>query len=129
MFVENDRHAISAIERNLAQTGLSGRIRKQDVFDFLSHASTAEPHDLIFADPPYDKSKLGDAFTKLLLRNDRLPARLASDGIFVLEKRPARTPADDGLLGGRASQNLRRNRDDFLRCLQIATHQRRPSRE
>ena len=89
MFVENDRQAISAIERNLAQTGLSGRIRKQDVFDFLSHASTAEPHDLIFADPPYDKSKLGDAFTKLLLRNDRLPGRLTTDGIFVLEKRPA----------------------------------------
>src|SRR6266705_429468 len=41
MFVENDRYAVSAIEHNLAQTGLSGRIRKQDVFDFLSHASTA----------------------------------------------------------------------------------------
>ena len=53
MFVENDLHAVRAIERNLAQTGLSGRIRRQDVFDFLNHASTAEPHDLIFADPPY----------------------------------------------------------------------------
>ena len=53
-------------------------------------------HDLIFADPPYDKSKLGDAFTKLLLRNDRLPDRLARDGIFVLEKRPAeRLPTTD----------------------------------
>lgn len=89
MFVESERHALSAIERNLSQTGLTGRIRKQDVFDFLSHSSTIEPHDLIFADPPYDKSKLGDAFTKLLLRNDRLPARLTTGGIFVLEKRPA----------------------------------------
>jgi len=44
---------------------------------------------LILADPPYDKSKLGDAFTKLLLRNDRLPDRLTKNGIFVLEKRPA----------------------------------------
>ena len=52
MFVETDLHAIRAIERNLAQTGLTGRIRRQDVFDFLNHASTAEPHDLIFADPP-----------------------------------------------------------------------------
>jgi 16S rRNA (guanine966-N2)-methyltransferase len=96
MFVENDRYAVSAIEHNLAQTGLSGRIRKQDVFDFLSHASTAERHELIFADPPYDNSKLGDAFTKLLLRNDRLPARLTCDGIFVLEKRPAeRLPTTD----------------------------------
>jgi 16S rRNA (guanine966-N2)-methyltransferase len=88
VFVESDRHAIAAIERNLAQTGLCGRVRKQDVFDFLNHASTTESHDLIFADPPYEKSNFGDAFTKLLLRNDRLPARLTSKGIFVLEKRP-----------------------------------------
>lgn len=96
MFVENDRQAVAAIERNLDQTGFTGRIRKQDVFDFLSHASTAEAHDLIFADPPYDKSKLCDAFTKLLLRNDRLPARLTNGGIFVLEKRPGeRLPTSD----------------------------------
>src|SRR4029450_2362813 len=56
MFVENDLQAVRAIERNLAQTGLSGRIRRQDVFDFLNYPSTSEPHDLIFADPPYDKS-------------------------------------------------------------------------
>jgi len=94
--VESDRAAVAAIEQNLAQTGLTGRVRKQDVFDFLGHASTAEPYDLIFADPPYDKSKLGDAFTKLLLRNDRLPARLTSEGIFVLEKWPGeRLPATD----------------------------------
>ncbi len=96
MFVESDRGAISAIERNLAQTNLSGRIRQQDVFDFLSLSSTAEPHDLIFADPPYDKSKLGDSFSRLLLRNDRLPARLTTEGIFILEKRPGeRLPATD----------------------------------
>jgi 16S rRNA (guanine966-N2)-methyltransferase len=96
MFVENDRTAVAAIEHNLAQTGLIGRVRKQDVFDFLSHASTAEPYDLILADPPYDESKLGETFTKLLLRNDRLPARLTSEGIFVLEKRPGeRLPAND----------------------------------
>ncbi len=96
MFVESDGAAIAAIEKNLTRTGLSGRVRKQDVFDFLGQASTAEPHDLIFADPPYDKSKLGDAFTRLLLRNDRLPARLANEGIFALEKRPGeRLPSTD----------------------------------
>jgi len=96
MFVESDRQAIAAIERNLAQTGLRGRIRKQDVFDFLSQASTAEPSDLIFADPPYDTLTAGESFTRLLLRNDRLPSRLTSDGIFVLEKRPGeRLPTTD----------------------------------
>ena len=95
-FVESDRSAIAAIERNLTRTTLSGRVRKQDVFDFLNHASTAERHEIIFADPPYNKSKLGGTFTKLLLRNDRLPYRLTPDGIFVLEKMPAeRLPATD----------------------------------
>jgi 16S rRNA (guanine966-N2)-methyltransferase len=96
MFVESDRQAISAIERNLALTRLEGHVRKQDVFDFLNHASTAEPYDLIFADPPYGKSKLGDGFTRLLLRNNHLPERLTGEGIFILEKRPGeRLPPTD----------------------------------
>jgi 16S rRNA (guanine966-N2)-methyltransferase len=96
IFVESDRNAIAAIERNLAKTGLSGAIRRQDVFDFLSHPSTAASNDLIFADPPYDKWKLGYTFTMLLLRNDRLPARQTTGGIFVIEKRPAeRLPTTD----------------------------------
>ena len=96
MFVESDRRAVAAIERNFVKTSLAGRIRSQDVFDFLTHASTAETYDLIFADPPYDKSDLGDSFTKLLLRNDRLPTRLTNEGLFVLEKRPGeRLPTTD----------------------------------
>ena len=88
MFVESDKRAIAAIESNLRKTSSEGRVRSQDVFDFLTHSSTAETYDLIFADPPYDKSKLGDAFTKLLLRNVNLPGRLTSAGLFILEKRP-----------------------------------------
>lgn len=88
MLVESDKRAVAAIEKNFLKTDVKGRVRAQDVFDFLTHASTAETYDLIFADPPYDNSKLGDSFTKLLLRNDRLPARLTSEGLFILEKRP-----------------------------------------
>ncbi len=96
MFVEENAQAIAAIERNLAKCGLSGRVRKQDVFDYLVHASTAETFDLIFADPPYEKSSRGEPFTRFLLRHDQLPARLTHDGIFILEKRPAeRLPATD----------------------------------
>src|SRR5262245_26587303 len=88
-FVERDPRAVAAIERNLAQAHLVGRIRKQDVFDFLHRASTAETYDLIFADPPYERSQLGPSFTSLLLRNHHLPLRLTSEGLFVLEKRPS----------------------------------------
>jgi 16S rRNA (guanine966-N2)-methyltransferase len=87
-FVEKDRAAIAAIERNLAHTGFSGRVRKQDVFDFLGRPKIEKGYDLIFADPPYDKVQLGRSHTNLLLENDRLPFYLTSKGVFVLEKRP-----------------------------------------
>jgi len=95
-FVERDPRAVAAIERNLAQAHLTGRIRKQDVFEFLQRASTAETYDLVFADPPYERSQLGPCFTSLLLRNHHLPLRLTSEGLFVLEKRPGeKLPATD----------------------------------
>jgi 16S rRNA (guanine966-N2)-methyltransferase len=87
-FVEKDRAAVRAIESNLAQTGLSGRIRQQDVFAFLRHAVGSDTYDLIFADPPYENEDNAENFTELLLRHDQLPQRLSDEGIFILEKRP-----------------------------------------
>jgi 16S rRNA (guanine966-N2)-methyltransferase len=96
MFVESNRVAIRTIEENLAKTNLTGRVRQQDVFDYLTHASTMETFDLIFADPPYDDVTAGESFTRLLLRNHQLPMRLTSEGLFVLEKRPSeRLPATE----------------------------------
>jgi len=95
-FVERDPQALAAIERNLAQAQLSGRVRRQNVFDFLQQASTAETYDLIFADPPYERSPMGPSFTALLLKNHSLPLRLTSEGLFVLEKRPGeKLPSSD----------------------------------
>ena len=51
-------------------------------------ASTREPFRIIFADPPYEKTKSGEAFTQLLLDSHELAGMLESAGIFVLEKRP-----------------------------------------
>src|SRR5262249_26203711 len=87
-FVERDAQAVAAIERNLAAAHLSGRIRRQDVFDFLRHGSNPETFDLILADPPYERTESGKSFTSLLLQNDRLVSRLTSKGLFILEKRP-----------------------------------------
>ena len=88
LFVENDRVAIATIERNLAKTSLSGRIRKRDAFSFLAEPH-AGPFDIIFADPPYEKTKDGRAFTALLLGSSELAALLQPSGTFVLEKRPS----------------------------------------
>jgi 16S rRNA (guanine966-N2)-methyltransferase len=89
VFVEEDRQSAQTIESNLASTRLKGRIRQQDVFDFLRHASDAEMFDVIFADPPYEKTKAGERFTEKLLANEGLSQLLDPDGIFVLEKQPA----------------------------------------
>ena len=89
LFVDNDASACTVIERNLANTKLQGAVRKQDVFAFLRSASIRDPFDIIFADPPYEKTKGGEEYTSLLLGNDRLVEMLESSGIFVLEKRPS----------------------------------------
>ena len=88
VFVEGDRQSTETIEGNLAKTKLKGRVRQQDVFDFLRHASDAEMFDVIFADPPYEKTENGEHFAEKLLANEALPQLMDADGIFVLEKQP-----------------------------------------
>jgi 16S rRNA (guanine966-N2)-methyltransferase len=88
LFVEENAGAISAIERNLARTKFEGRVRKQDVFAFLPSALTREPFRIIFADPPYEKTKSGEAYTRLLLDSHELAGMLEPAGVFILEKRP-----------------------------------------
>jgi len=97
LFVENDRAAVAAIEHNLAKTKLSGRIRKRDVFSFLRQFDPGEQFDIIFADPPYENTKDGKAFTTLLLSNPALAAMLLPSGTLVLEKRPSEPIPDTNL--------------------------------
>jgi 16S rRNA (guanine966-N2)-methyltransferase len=90
LFIEEDRQSTAAIEKNLAKTGLAGRVRQQDVFSFLKNsAAGGEKFRIVFADPPYDKMKSGERFTEKLLVNETLPRLLEPDGVFVLEKRPS----------------------------------------
>ena len=89
VFVEEDGQSAEIIECNLAKTKLKGRIRQQDAFDFLGHASGSELFDIVFADPPYEKTEKGGRFTEKLLANEELPQLMDADGILVLEKWPA----------------------------------------
>src|SRR4249919_1174932 len=93
IFVEDDRQSAQAIEKNLAKTNLQGRVRDQDVFDFLRQRSNAEKFQIIFADPPYEKTHRGESHTETLLNNESLPQLLEPTGIFVLEKKPTDTPS------------------------------------
>lgn len=88
VFVEEDRQSAEILESNLAKTKLKGRVQKGNVFDFLRHPSSTQKFDIVFADPPYETTKHGDRYTEKLLANEVLPKLLATDGVFVLEKRP-----------------------------------------
>jgi 16S rRNA (guanine966-N2)-methyltransferase len=86
VFVESNRNAAQIVERNLAIAGLDGRVRMRDAFAYLKDATG--PFDIIFADPPYQAMPGAKSFTDLLLHHSKIPVLLASDGLFVLEKRP-----------------------------------------
>lgn len=85
-FVESSRTAARAIERNLTTAKLHGFVRVQDVFRFLR--SSADSFDIIFADPPYERTNSGESYTALLLHDPHLVSLLRPNGVFVLEKRP-----------------------------------------
>lgn len=88
LFIDEDRQSIAAIEKNLAKARLTGRVRQQDVFDYLKHTDGDGEFRIIFADPPYEAMKSGERFTDRLLGNERLAQLLEANGVFVLEKRP-----------------------------------------
>ena len=88
LFVEEDRQLTEAIEKNLAKTNLDGRVRRQEVFEFLRRSSRTERFQIIFADPPYEKTKSGERFIEKLLKSEALAQLLEPSGVFVLEKRP-----------------------------------------
>jgi len=87
VFVDSNKTSGRAIEQNLRTAKLAGRVRVQNVFEFLRHAT--EEFDIIFADPPYERTAEGRSFTELLVTNDAIPRLLTGDGVFVLEKDPA----------------------------------------
>jgi len=87
VFIENDRQSAEAIEKNLVKTNFQGRVRDQDVFDFLRQRSNAEKFQIIFADPPYETTKRESSAEKLL-NNETLRQLLEPGGILVLEKSP-----------------------------------------
>jgi 16S rRNA (guanine966-N2)-methyltransferase len=88
LFVDDDRQSIVTIEKNLAKTKLDGRVRQQDVFEFLRRSKLNEKFRIIFADPPYEKTPSGERFTEKLLHHGTLPQLLEPGGVFILEKQP-----------------------------------------
>jgi 16S rRNA (guanine966-N2)-methyltransferase len=52
VFVERERQALAALQRNLDAVGAEAEVRRQDALRYL--ADPEGPFDLVFCDPPYD---------------------------------------------------------------------------
>jgi 16S rRNA (guanine966-N2)-methyltransferase len=78
VFVERDRAALAALERNLEATGARGEVRRQDVARFLVRPEGT--FDLVFCDPPYDGAP---AIAEALA--EALPAMTAQEARIVTE--------------------------------------------
>lgn len=83
LFVEKHRSACRTITENLALCRLEtvGRVVERDVIDYLAKTPPT-PHDLIFADPPYDKVP-GDSALHPIFSLVR--PWLADDGLLIWE--------------------------------------------
>ena len=82
VFVESDRDAQRAIERNVEKLGLTGAtlLRMDARRALASEAAAGRRYDLVLVDPPY---RMFDSFQPTLATY--LPALLAEDGLVVVE--------------------------------------------
>ena len=82
VFVESDREACRAIERNLDKLALAGStVLQEDALRALAQETAANRrYDLVLVDPPYE------AYSSLQTPlSTYLPAVLAEDGLLVVE--------------------------------------------
>jgi 16S rRNA (guanine966-N2)-methyltransferase len=80
-FVEQNAEAVQCVRDNLLHCHLKGEVRHENVTTYLQ-APPKERFDLVFADPPYVKSR-GELDTDPLLA--QVQPFLAPDGVFVWE--------------------------------------------
>jgi 16S rRNA (guanine966-N2)-methyltransferase len=81
VFVDDDKRAVEAIERNLAALGIDAPVHRRDVLAWLTTANPARGvFDIAFLDPPYSSApQLGARLTHLL------PPLLAKGSTIITE--------------------------------------------
>ena len=89
VFVEHDRDALRAIERNLDKLRLPGTILRRDALTALAaEASAGRKYDLVLVDPPYEMySDIEPQLARYL------PAVLADGGVVVVETEARAKPS------------------------------------
>lgn len=85
VFVDEHRAVEKVLHENLAKSRLEGgRVVKADVHAWV--ARDVGSYDLIFVDPPYAKYPSDRDHLKELLAKGSLAARLAEEGLMVIEQ-------------------------------------------
>lgn len=92
VFVEKDGRSAAVLESNLESLGYTARSRvlRDDVRDALERLSGEKQcFDLVFADPPYNKSRCPrpdeTAWFAELLQSSTLASLLAKEGLLLIE--------------------------------------------
>ena len=94
VFVENDRDACRAIDRNLDKLRLTGAtvIQRDATQALAAEAAAGRRYDLVLVDPPYEMfSSLQNALSRYL------PPVLAEGGLVVVETESRTEPELDSL--------------------------------
>ena len=104
VFVESDRDALQAIERNLEKLRLTGAtvVRLSATTALMQEAAAGRKYDLVLVDPPYEMTDY-EPIARYL------PAVLADDGLLVLETGARSEPSLSGL-GLRTTRRYGRTR-------------------
>jgi 16S rRNA (guanine966-N2)-methyltransferase len=89
VFVETDRRALEAIDRNLEKLGLAGAevVREDASRRLAADARGGRRYDLVLVDPPYHM--LAQALASLARH---VPAVLSAGGLVVVESDAGQTP-------------------------------------
>ncbi len=87
-FVERDREALAALNKNIDTVGLGGGWYRAMWMPFLDRASG--PVDLVFVDPPY-----AVALPSLMETMSKLSRLLAEDGLAIVHRRSGEEPPEE----------------------------------
>ena len=88
LFIDDSRHACTAIRENLAKSKLAGaQLRQGDAMRSLSDMAKTQPgsFDLVFADPPYAHGPKDVNWSLKLLQSDDLKTVMTADASAIIE--------------------------------------------
>ncbi len=91
VFVDVNPRCAACVRENLRRAKLDASIQVMDALRFVELYTGVGEYDLIFADPPYEKSAGDRDFGNELLRRPALARSLRENGMFILERHAGTT--------------------------------------